>query len=93
MTGVSGERPQTLAGKSVVVTGTVEGFTREEAEAAIWPEGANPLAASPRARSASSWDRSRGGQAPEGRGTGTPVVDESRAFLARLETGEMPGGA
>ena len=32
-------RTQTLAGKSVVVTGTLEGFTREEAEEAILARG------------------------------------------------------
>ncbi len=39
--GVAGEPslPQTLAGKSVVVTGTLEGFTREEAEEAILGRG------------------------------------------------------
>jgi DNA ligase (NAD+) len=31
--------PQTLVGKAVVVTGSVEGFTREEAEAAIKDRG------------------------------------------------------
>ena len=31
--------PQILAGKAIVVTGTVEGFTREEAEAAIKDRG------------------------------------------------------
>ena len=31
--------PQMLAGKAVVVTGTLEGFSREEAEAAIKDRG------------------------------------------------------
>ncbi|MCL5948659.1 MAG: NAD-dependent DNA ligase LigA [Actinobacteria bacterium] len=34
--------PQTLAGKSVVVTGTIDGFTREEAEDAIRQRGGKP---------------------------------------------------
>ncbi|MCL4433916.1 MAG: NAD-dependent DNA ligase LigA [Actinobacteria bacterium] len=34
--------PQTLAGKSVVVTGSIDGFTREEAEDAIRQRGGKP---------------------------------------------------
>ena len=36
---------QTLAGMTVVVTGAVPGYTREEAEEAIWPGAGSPRAA------------------------------------------------
>ena len=36
---VTSDLPQNLVGKAIVVTGSVEGFTREEAEAAIKDRG------------------------------------------------------
>ena len=46
-----GDVPQTLAGRSVVVTGTLEGYTREEAEEAILARGGK----SPGSVSARTW--------------------------------------
>ena len=48
------ELPQTLVGKSVVVTGTLSGFSREEAEAAIIGRGGSRRARCPRRRRQSS---------------------------------------
>ena len=84
-------QPKVLAGMSVVVTGTLEGFSREEAEAAIKARGGKSPG------SVSEEDDGRGG----GRGPGAskvtkaeelgvPVLDEA-GFRQLLETGELPG--
>jgi DNA ligase (NAD+) len=82
---------QTLAGKSVVVTGTLEGFTREEAEAAILARGGK----SPGSVSKSTFCVVLGAdpgaaKLRKAEQTGTPVVDEA-GFKTVLETGELPG--
>ena len=82
--------PQTLAGKSVVVSGTLEGYTRDEAEAAIVGRGGKSpssvsartfalvVGASPGASKVSAAERH-----------GVPVVDGTR-FEELLVTGEVP---
>ena len=56
-----------LAGKTVVVTGSVEGYSREEAEAAIRAAGGKPAGSVARRRTTSSRDRAR---APSCKGNG-----------------------
>ena len=79
-----------LAGKSVVVTGSVEGYTREEAEAAILSRGGK----SPGSVSAKTFAVVLGndpGVAKLRRAEelGIPVID-SAGFEQLLETGELP---
>jgi DNA ligase (NAD+) len=84
------ELPQTLAGKSVVVTGTVPGFTREEAEEAIVARGGK----SPGSVSAKTFALVLGSEPGTAKlrkaeEVGVPVVDAAR-FAELLETGEIP---
>ena len=80
----------TLAGKSVVVTGSIEGLTREEAEEAILARGGK----SPGSVSAKTWvvvvgaepGASKLRKAEE---LGIPVIEAS-AFETLLSTGELP---
>jgi len=82
---------QTLVGKAVVVTGTLEGVSREEAEEAILARGGT----SPGSVSKRTWavvvgtdpGASKMRRAEE---LGIPLVDGS-AFAGLLESGELPG--
>ncbi len=81
--------PQVLAGKAVVVTGSLEGFSREEAEAAIKGRGGK----SPGSVSAKTYAVVVGAEPGASKVTkatdlGIPVLDEA-GFLALLETGEL----
>ena len=85
------EAPPVLAGKSVVVTGTLEGWTREEAEAAILARGGK----SPGSVSKSTFALVVGAEPgaaklAKAEQLGTPVLDED-GFRGLLQTGELPG--
>ena len=82
--------PQILAGKAVVVTGTLDGFSREEAEAAIKDRGGK----SPGSVSAKTFAVVVGAEPGASKLTkadelGVPVLDEA-GFRSLLETGELP---
>ena len=82
--------PQTLPGRSVVVTGTVEGYTREEAEEAILARGGK----SPGSVSARTWAVVLGtdpgaAKLKKAEELGIPVVDGSR-FQELLDTARSP---
>jgi DNA ligase (NAD+) len=84
------ELPQTLAGRSVVVTGTLETHTREEAEEAVLARGGK----SPGSVSSKTWAVVEGSdpgaaKLSKARQLGIPVVDGSR-FTELLATGEIP---
>jgi DNA ligase (NAD+) len=81
---------QVLAGKAVVVTGSLEGFTREEAEAAIKDRGGK----SPGSVSAKTFAVVVGADPGASKLTkaealGIPVLDED-GFRQLLDTGELP---
>jgi DNA ligase (NAD+) len=83
--------PQNLVGKAVVVTGTLEGFTREEAEAAIKDRGGK----SPGSVSAKTYAVVVGAEPGASKLTkaqdlGIPILDRD-GFLALLKAGELPG--
>ena len=83
--------PQNLVGKAVVVTGTLEGFSREEAEAAIKDRGGK----SPGSVSAKTYAVVVGAEPGASKLTkahdlGIPILDRE-GFLTLLETGELPG--
>ena len=73
---------------TVVVTGTLEGYTREETEAAIKSGAASPPAACPR-RPPRSWGGTRASKLTKAETLGIPILDEA-AFVHLLETGELP---
>jgi DNA ligase (NAD+) len=82
--------PPTLAGKAVVVTGTLDGFTRDEAEAAIKDRGGK----SPGSVSAKTFAVVVGAEPGASKLTkaeslGVPVLDEA-GFRHLLDTGELP---
>ena len=81
---------QTLAGKSVVVTGTLDGFSREEAEAAILARGGkSPGTVSKRTFALVVGESPGASKVTRAEQLGVPVVDGS-AFTALLERGESP---
>jgi len=82
--------PQVLAGKAVVVTGSLEGFSREEAEAAIKDRGGK----SPGSVSAKTFAVVVGAEPGASKVTkatdlGIPQLDEA-GFRTLLDTGELP---
>ena len=82
--------PATLEGKSIVVTGTLENYSREEASAAIAARGGRSPGSVSGATTAvvagASPGKSKVGRAEK---LGVPILDEA-AFGHLLETGELP---
>jgi DNA ligase (NAD+) len=84
------EEPATLAGTSVVVTGTLEGYTREEAEQAIVARGGKSPGTVSKKTFALVIGASPGAsKVTKAEQLGVPVVDGSR-FGELLETGTIP---
>ena len=84
------EQPQTLAGMSVVVTGTLEEFSREEAEQAIAARGGkSPGSVSKKTTAVVVGNDPGAAKVTRAIEMGVPVLDE-KAFRTLLETGELP---
>jgi DNA ligase (NAD+) len=82
--------PQTLAGKTVVVTGTLEGYNREEVEAAIKARGGkSPGSVSKKTTAVVVGEGPGAAKLTKATELGVPVLDEA-AFTHLLETGELP---
>jgi DNA ligase (NAD+) len=82
--------PKVLAGMSVVVTGTLEGFSREEAEAAIKQRGGkSPGSVSGKTTAVVVGEGPGASKVTKAEELGVPVLDEA-AFRTLLETGELP---
>jgi DNA ligase (NAD+) len=82
--------PQTLAGKTVVVTGTLEGYNRDEVEAAIKLRGGKaPGSVSKKTTAVVVGDGPGASKLNKAVELGVPVLDEA-AFTHLLETGELP---
>ena len=82
--------PQVLAGKAVVVTGTLDGWSREEAEAAIKGRGGkSPGSVSKKTFAVVAGSEPGAAKIGKAEELGVPVVDES-GFAALLDTGELP---
>jgi DNA ligase (NAD+) len=82
--------PQTLAGKSVVVTGTLPGYTREEAEEAILVRGGkSPGSVSKKTFCVVVGEAPGASKLSKAEETGVPVIEGDR-FAELLETGEIP---
>jgi len=81
--------PQVLAGKTVVVTGTLDRWSREEAEAAIKARGGkSPGSVSKRTLALVAGREPGASKVAKAEELGVPVVDED-AFARVLETGEL----
>ena len=85
------ELPQVLAGLSIVVTGTLEGWSREEAEAAIKARGGkSPGSVSKKTTAVVVGSEPGAAKLNKATELGLPVLDEA-GFARLLETGEIPG--
>ena len=82
--------PQTLAGMSVVVTGTLEGFSRSQAKQAIIARGgASPGSVSGRTAALVAGADVGASKTRKAESLGVPIIDED-AFRTLLETGKLP---
>ena len=83
---------QTLAGRAVVVTGTLEGFSRDQARSAIAARGGNsPGGVSSRTFALVAGADPGASKVNKAAQAGVPVIDEA-AFERLLETGELDAG-
>ncbi|HXA33462.1 MAG TPA: NAD-dependent DNA ligase LigA [Acidimicrobiales bacterium] len=88
--GSAPEVPQTLAGRSVVVTGTLDGFTREEAEEAILARGGkSPGSVSKKTYAVVVGVEPGASKVTKAETLGVPMIDGD-GFAALLESGELP---
>jgi DNA ligase (NAD+) len=84
------DRPQVLTGMSVVVTGTLEGWSREEAEDAIKGRGGkSPGSVSKKTTAVVLGAEPGAAKVARAHELGVPIIDEA-AFAQLLETGELP---
>lgn len=84
------DQPQTLAGMSVVVTGTLEGLSREAAEEAIKARGGkSPGSVSKKTTAVVVGEGPGAAKLTKAQELGIPILDEP-AFMHLLETGELP---
>jgi DNA ligase (NAD+) len=84
---------QTLAGKSVVVTGTLAGYTRDAAEAVIKAHGGKaPASVSKKTTAVVVGDSPGAAKVTRAQDLGVPVLDEA-GFDHLLSTGDLPAGA
>jgi DNA ligase (NAD+) len=82
--------PQTLAGQSIVVTGTLAGYSREDAEAAIKARGGkSPGSVSAKTTAVVVGEGAGASKLTKAADLGIPTLDEA-AFEALLENGELP---
>ncbi len=83
--------PQVLLGKNVVVTGTLEGYTRDRAAAAITERGgASPGSVSKKTFAVVLGESPGASKITKAETLGIPVLDQA-GFEHLLETGELPG--
>ena len=82
-------RTQNLAGMAIVVTGTLEGFSREGAEEAIKERGGKaPGSVSKKTTAVVLGDAPGAAKLTKARELGVPILDEA-GFVHLLETGEV----
>jgi DNA ligase (NAD+) len=83
--------PQVLAGKAVVVTGTLERYSREEAELAIKARGGkSPGSVSAKTFAVVVGDSPGASKLSKAQELGLPILDDD-GFDRLLELGELPG--
>jgi DNA ligase (NAD+) len=85
------DAPQVLEGTSIVVTGTLDGYTREEAELAITSRGGkSPGSVSKKTTAVVVGEGPGASKLTKAEGLGIPILD-LEGFEQLLETGELPG--
>ncbi len=83
--------PQNLVGRSIVVTGSLDGFTRDEAEAAIKGRGGkSPGSVSKKTTAVVVGAEPGASKLTKATDLGVPILDEA-GFVALLDTGVVPG--
>jgi DNA ligase (NAD+) len=83
--------PPVLAGKAVVVTGTLDGWSREEAEQAVKARGGkSPGSVSTKTFAVVAGREPGAAKLTKAEAIGVPVLDEA-GFAHLLETGQLPG--
>jgi DNA ligase (NAD+) len=83
-------QPQILAGKAVVVTGSLEGYTRESAEAAIKDRGGkSPGSVSAKTFAVVVGTEPGASKLTKAQDLGVPILDLA-GFEFLLETGDLP---
>ncbi|RSX56163.1 NAD-dependent DNA ligase LigA [Bifidobacterium dolichotidis] len=87
----SSSLPQTLEGKTVVVTGSLQGFTRDSAKEAIVNRGGKAAGSVSKKTDYVVVGEAAGSKAKKAEALGIPMLDEAQ-FVRLLETGE-PGAA
>ena len=84
------DRPQTLVGLSIVVTGTLENFTREQIEEAITSRGGkSPGSVSKKTTAVVVGEGPGASKFTKAQELGVPILDEA-GFEHLLHTGELP---
>jgi len=84
------DQPQVLAGMTIVVTGTLDGFSRDGAEDAIKARGGkSPGSVSKKTTAVVVGAEPGASKLTKAQDLGVPVLDEA-AFVHLLETGELP---
>ncbi len=83
---------RTLEGWTIVLTGGLEGFTRDEAKRAVEDRGGKVTSSVSKKTSAVVVGIDAGSKVERARELDRPLIDEA-AFVALLETGELPAGA
>jgi DNA ligase (NAD+) len=85
------DAPQTLAGKAVVVTGTLANYSREDAERAVKDRGGkSPGSVSAKTFAVVVGDSPGASKLTKAEQLGIPILDEE-GFEHLLKTGELPG--
>jgi DNA ligase (NAD+) len=83
----AGELPQTLSGRAIVVSGTLAGFTRDEASAAIVARGGkSPGSVSAKTYALVLGESPGASKVAKAEAVGVPILDEA-GFVELLETG------
>ena len=80
--------PQTLAGKTVVVTGSLEGFSRDSAKEAIIERGGKAAGSVSKKTDWVVVGANAGSKAEKAEALGVPMLDEDQ-FKVLLETGDV----
>jgi DNA ligase (NAD+) len=81
---------QTLVGRSIVITGTLNGFSREEAEAAVTSRGGkSPGSVSAKTTALVLGEAPGAAKLAKAEALGVPILDEE-GFVKLLEAGELP---
>jgi DNA ligase (NAD+) len=84
------ELPQVLVGMSIVVTGTLEGWSREDAELAVKARGGrSPGSVSKKTTAVVVGSEPGAAKLAKATELGVPVLDEA-GFAQLLESGELP---